>query len=188
MTVSLVKGQNAPLDAGLTKVLVGLGWDPRVDPGEEFDLDASAFMLSATGKVRGDADFIFYNQPKSPCGAIEYMGDNRTGAGEGDDEQLVVDLTKVPGDVDKIVFTVTIHKARERRQNFGMVDNAFIRLVDATTNEEQMKFELTEDACINMSVVFGELYRRNGAWKFRALAQGFDYELIDLAKNYGVNV
>ncbi len=186
--ISLIKGQNTALDSNLKKVVVGLGWDPRQDAGAEFDLDASAFMLGANGKVRSDGDFVFFNQLKSQCGSVEHMGDNLTGGGEGDDEQIVVDLPNVPSDVEKIVFVVTIYKVKERNQNFGMVENAFIRIVDAEQDVELARFELSEDACISEALVFGELYRRNGAWKFRALGQGFDYEIGDFAKKYGVNV
>ncbi|MBR0225710.1 MAG: TerD family protein [Thermoguttaceae bacterium] len=188
MTVNLVKGQNTPLNSGLTKVRVGLGWDPRVEPGIEFDLDASAFLLGADSKVRGESDFIFYNHPQSACGSVVSSGDNRTGEGDGDDETILVDLSRVPADVERIVFTATIYEAIERNQNFGMVDSAFIRLVDDSNGEEQIRFELTEDACINSALVFGELYRRNGAWKFRALGQGFDLDLAGLARKFGVRV
>ena len=188
MAISLVKGQNATLDSGLTKVVVGLGWDPRQDAGSAFDLDACAFMLGENGKVRSDSDFIFFNQRKSKCGSVEHLGDNLTGGGEGDDEQIVVDLPNVPRDVERIVFTVTIYQVKERKQNFGMVQNAFIRIVDADNDVELARFELSEDACVSEALVFGELYRRNGAWKFRALGQGFDYEIGDLARKYGVRV
>ena len=188
MTVNLIKGQNVPVDSGLKLVRVGLGWSPRREPGEEFDLDASVFLLGESGKVRSDADLIFYNQPKSQCLSVVYNGDNRTGEGEGDDETIDVDLSRVPADVARIVFTATIYKSIERRQNFGMVDDAYIRLVDADTNTEQIRFELTEDACVNDSLVFAELYRRNGAWKFRALAQGYNGGLAALAKGFGVHV
>ena len=188
MTVNLIKGQNVPVDSGLKLVRVGLGWSPRRESGDDFDLDASVFLLGESGKVRTDADLIFYNQPKSQCLSVVYNGDNRTGAGEGDDETIDVDLSRVPADVARIVFTASIYKAIERRQNFGMVEDAYIRLVDADTNTEQIRFELTEDACINDSLVLAELYRRNGAWKFRALAQGYNGGLAALAKVFGVNV
>ena len=188
MALSLIKGQNVVLDSGLKKVVVGLGWDPRQDVGSAFDLDASAFLLGANGKTRGDGDFVFFNQLKSQCGSVEHQGDNLTGDGDGDDEQIVVDLTKVPDDVERIVFTVTIFKARERGQNFGMVQNAFIRIVDSSTEEEILRFELSEDACVNAALVFGELYRRAGVWKFRALGQGYDWEIGDAARNFGIRV
>ena len=184
MAVSLVKGQN--IVVGLSNVLVGLGWDPRRAAGEEFDLDSSAFMLTGARTVRGDDDFVFYNQKKSKCGSVEHLGDNRTGEGEGDDEQILVNLATVPQDVEHIVFTVTIHKADERRQNFGQVDNAFIRIVDNSNNEEIARFDLTDDACIDQSMIFGELYRRNGEWKFKAIGQGVAGGLAQVAQSFGV--
>ncbi len=188
MTLSLVKGQNTTLAPGLKKIVVGLGWQPAVSSNEEFDLDASAFLLNSEHKVRSDSDFVFYNQLKSACGSVRHMGDNRTGAGDGDDEQIVVELDKVPADVEHIVFTVTIYEADKRKQNFGMVDDSYIRIVDVSdgNNEEITRFELTEDACTNQTLIFGELYRRNGAWKFRALGQGFDGDLGALARKYAV--
>ena len=188
MALSLVKGQNTTLDAGLQKVIVGLGWDEREDAGDAFDLDASAFLLNSDNKVRSDDDFIFFNQLSSKCGSVVHQGDNLTGAGDGDDEQIVVDLPKVPSDVERIVFIVTIYKAKERHQNFGMVSNAFIRVVDTATNDEIARFDLGEDACLNTTLVFGELYRRNGAWKFRALGQGYDFEIGEIARKFGVKV
>ncbi len=185
MAISLVKGQNIKL--GLTDVTVGLGWDPRVNSGEEFDLDACAFLLNEEKKVRGDRDFIFYNQLASPCGSVVHQGDNRDGEGEGDDEQIKVNLATLPSDVKYIVFTVTIHKANERRQNFGQVDNAFIRIVDNKTGDEIARFDLTEDACIDQSMVFGELYVRNGEWKFKAIGQGAVGDLGSVARGFGVN-
>ncbi|MBQ9874952.1 MAG: TerD family protein [Thermoguttaceae bacterium] len=187
--ISLVKGQNTQLDSGLSEVMVGLGWDPRVDdPSVPFDLDACAFMLNSSKKVRSDADFVFYNQKESTCGSVKHQGDNLTGEGDGDDEQILVDLSKVPADVERIEFTATIHKGDERRQNFGMVDNAFIRLVDLKTNEEIARFDLTEDACVDRSMLFGELYRRDGAWKFKAIGQRIAGDLGDVARGFGVNV
>lgn len=188
MAVVLEKGQNISLESGLTKVKVGMGWNPRCEPGDEFDLDASCFLLNADKKVRSDADFIFYNYPISPCGSVKYQGDNRNGVGEGDDEQILVDLSLVPADVERIVFTATIYKSSERGQNFGQVDNSYIRLVDMTNDEEIAKFELGEDASTSTALVFGELYRRNGAWKFRALGQGYTFELGSLACSYGVSL
>lgn len=149
MALSLQKGGNLSLSKeapGLTKILVGLGWDPRSTDGTQFDLDASAFLLNATGKVRGDADFIFYNQLKSPDGSVEHTGDNRDGAGDGDDEAIKVDLSRVPADVDKIAFTVTIHDAENRRQNFGQVSNSFIRIVNEANGSEIVRYDLAEDA------------------------------------------
>jgi len=180
MALSLQKGGNLSLTKeapGLSKILVGLGWDPRATDGAEFDLDASAFLLGANGKVRSDADFIFYNQLKSSDGSIEHTGDNRTGEGEGDDELLKVDLDRVPADVEKIVFTVTIHDADARKQNFGQVANAFIRIVN----------EQSEDASTETAMIFAELYRNSGEWKFRAIGQGFAGGLKALANSYGLN-
>ena len=192
MSVNLQKGQKVDLrkpDGGqLTRVMVGLGWDEREDAGDAFDLDASAFLLNSDNKVRSDDDFIFFNQLSSKCGSVVHQGDNLTGAGDGDDEQIVVDLPKVPSDVERIVFIVTIYKAKERHQNFGMVSNAFIRVVDTATNDEIARFDLGEDACLNTTLVFGELYRRNGAWKFRALGQGYDFEIGEIARKFGVKV
>ncbi|MBQ9874951.1 MAG: TerD family protein [Thermoguttaceae bacterium] len=188
MALTLVKGQNTQLDPGLIEVMVGLGWDERADAGDDFDLDASAFMLNSLRKVRSDDDFIFYHQLESKCGSVQHQGDNLTGAGDGDCEQIKVNLPNVPADIERIVFTVTIYQAKERKQNFGMVDNAYIRIVDLAKNEEIARFDLTEDACVNQSILFGELYRRDGAWKFKALGQGFDYDLGVIARNYGVNI
>ena len=186
MAVSLTKGQNAPLAAGLTNILVGLGWDPRSDAGDAFDLDASCFLLGANGKVRSSRDLVFYKQQQPWGDAIVYGGDNKTGVGDGDDETVVIDLAQIADDVEKLVFTVTIYKATERRQNFGMVDSAFIRVVDKALDNELARFDLTHDARSEKALVFGELYRRDGAWRFRALGDGFDGELQDLARHFGI--
>jgi tellurium resistance protein TerD len=188
MTVSLTKGQNVALDAGLKNVHVGLGWDARETDGEDFDLDASCFMLGANGKVRSDDDFIFYNQLKAPNGCVEHTGDNLTGDGEGDDETLYVYLDKVPAEIQKLVFTVTIHDFTSRKQNFEMVSNAFIRIVNKDDNEEIARFDLSEDASVNTSMIFGEIYRKDGDWKFRAVGQGHQNGLLEIAQGYGVNV
>lgn len=191
MAVSLSKGGNVSLEKeepGVKKVIVGLGWDARATDGADFDLDASCFMLGSNGKVRSDADFIFYNQLKSSDGSVEHMGDNRTGAGEGDDEQIKVDLFKVPADVTKLAIAVTIHEAEKRRQNFGQVSNAFIRIVNAENDKEIARFDLSEDASTNTAMIFGELYRHNNEWKFKAVGQGFDGGLGPLASSYGVNL
>ena len=172
----------------MKKMTLGLGWDTRATDGAEFDLDASAFMLNAAGKVRSDADFIFYNQPKSVEGAVQHSGDNRTGAGDGDDESIIVDLSLVPADVEKIAVCVTIHAAEERRQNFGMVSSAYIRCIDAGSNAEVAKYDLSEDASVETAMIFGEIYRNNGDWKFKAIGQGFQGGLGPLAKNFGVSV
>ncbi|MFO7028339.1 TerD family protein [Pseudomonas aeruginosa] len=191
MALSLQKGGNLSLSKeapGLTKILVGLGWDPRSTDGTQFDLDASAFLLNASGKVRGDADFIFYNQLKSPDGSVEHTGDNRVGAGDGDDEAIKVDLSRVPVDVDKIAFTVTIHDAENRRQNFGQVGNSFIRIVNETNGSEIVRYDLAEDASTETAMIFAELYRHNSEWKFRAVGQGYAGGLKALANGYGLTV
>ena len=190
MALSLQKGGNLSLtktDPSLTKILVGLGWDPRATDGAEFDLDASAFLLGSGGKVRGDADFIFYNQLRSSDGSVEHTGDNRSGVGEGDDEVIKVDLSRVPADVDKIAFTVTIHDADTRRQNFGQVGNSFIRIVNEVTGAEIVRYDLAEDASTETAMIFAELYRNNAEWKFRAVGQGYAGGLKALANNYGMN-
>ena len=190
MGVSLSKGGNVSLsktDPGLKQVLIGLGWEARSTDGVDFDLDASAFLLTESGKVRGDNDFIFYNNLRSVDGSVEHTGDNRTGAGEGDDEALKIDLDKVPADITKIVFTVTIHDADARKQNFGMVSDAFIRIVNDDSNVEVARFDLTEDASTETAMVFGEIYRHNGEWKFRAVAQGYAGGLKAMCAQYGIN-
>jgi tellurium resistance protein TerD len=191
MAVSLTKGGNLSLSKaspGLNKIIVGLGWDVRDTDGTAFDLDASAFLLNESGKVRSSDDFIFYNQLKSKCGSVEHTGDNRTGAGEGDDEVINVTLNSVPADVQKIVFVVTIHDAEKNKQNFGQVSSAFIRIVEKEKNEELARFDLSEDASLNTAMIFGELYRNGGEWKFRAVGQGSSGGLEVLAKNYGVQL
>jgi tellurium resistance protein TerD len=191
VAVSLGKGGNVSLskeDPGLTKILIGLGWDARSTDGTDFDLDASAFLLVADNKVRGDNDFIFYNNLKSADGSVEHTGDNRTGEGDGDDEALKVDLSRVPADVQKVAIAVTIHDAEARRQNFGMVTNAFIRVVNDMTQREVVRYDLTEDASTETAMIFGEVYRHNADWKFRAVGQGYQGGLAPLARNYGVNV
>ncbi|MBO4400626.1 MAG: TerD family protein [Selenomonadaceae bacterium] len=192
MAVSLAKGQKVDLTKGrpgLKNILVGLGWDVnKYDGGKDFDLDSSVFMLGANSKVRSDADFIFYGNLKHESGSVEHLGDNLTGAGEGDDEQIKIDLSKIPADVEKIDFTVTIYEAEQRKQNFGQVENAFIRVVNADTNEELIRYDLGEDFSIETAVVIGELYRNKGEWKFNAIGSGFEGGLASLGRNYGVNV
>ena len=191
MALSLSKGGNLSLtkaDPGLTKILVGLGWDARSTSGGDFDLDASAFLLSASGKVRSDGDFIFYNQLVSTDGSVEHTGDNRTGEGDGDDEAVKVDLARVPQDVSRIIFPVTIHDADSRRQNFGMVKGAFIRVVNGDTNVEVARYDLSEDASTETAMIFGEVYRNGAEWKFRAVGQGYAGGLLALAKDHGVNI
>ena len=189
MALSLSKGGNLSLSKeapGMTKVLVGLGWDARSTDGQDFDLDASAFLLKADGKVRADSDFIFYNQLKSVDGSVEHTGDNRTGEGDGDDEAIKVDLSKVPADIDRIAFTVTIHEADARRQNFGQVRNAFIRIVNQDNHSEVARYDLAEDASTETAMIFAELYRNGAEWKFRAVGQGFAGGLKPLAESYGL--
>ncbi len=191
MAISLSKGGNVSLSKeapGLTNLLLGLGWDARVTDGAAFDLDASAFLLDASGKVRSDADFIFYNNLKSADGSVAHLGDNLTGEGDGDDEQLVVQLNNVPADVQKIVLAVTIHQADVRKQNFGQVSQAYIRCVNKDNNAEIAKYDLSEDASVETAMVFGEVYRHNDEWKFKAIGQGFEGGLAPLAQSYGVSV
>lgn len=191
MPVSLSKGQNISLTKtapGLSKILVGLGWNVRSTDGAAFDLDASSFLIGASGKVRSDADFIFFNQKKSSCGSVESLGDNRTGAGDGDDESIKIDLAIVPADVAKISFTVTIYEADARRQNFGQVNNAYIRVMDAGSGTEIVRYDLSEDYSVETALVVGELYRNGAEWKFRAVGQGSREGLSFLAREYGVNV
>ncbi|HHP5493063.1 TPA: TerD family protein [Aeromonas veronii] len=191
MGVSLQKGGNVSLtkaDAGLKVVMAGLGWDQRVTDGSAFDLDASVFMVGENGKVLSDANFIFYGQKTSPCGSVEHQGDNRTGEGAGDDEQIKIDLSKVPADVKKLVFAVTIHEAEQRKQNFGMVSNAFIRMSNNESQVELARFDLSEDASVETAMIFGELYLNNGEWKFKAVGQGFAGGLPALATAHGVTL
>jgi tellurium resistance protein TerD len=191
MSISLNKGGNLSLSKeapGLSKILVGLGWDTRSSDGQDFDLDASAFLLKEGDKVRADTDFIFYNQLKSPDGSVEHTGDNLTGEGEGDDEVIKVDLSRVPPEVQKISVAVTIHDAEGRRQNFGMVTNAFIRIVNDSGGTEIARYDLSEDASTETAMVFGEVYRNGPEWKFRAVGQGYNGGLGPLARNFGVNV
>jgi len=189
MALSLQKGGNLSLsktDPSLNNVLIGLGWDERATDGAAFDLDASAFLLTASGKVRGDADFIFYNQLRSSDGAVEHTGDNRTGTGDGDDESVKVILSQVSPEVSKIAITVTIHDAEARAQNFGQVSNAFIRVVNDDTQVEVVRFDLAEDYSTETAMVFGELYRHNSDWKFRAVGQGYTGGLAAMCQQYGI--
>lgn len=189
MGVNLQKGQKVSLtkgNPGLTKVVVGLGWDTnRYDTGGDFDLDTAAFLLADSGKVTKTEDFVFYGNLKHPSGCAEHMGDNLTGAGEGDDEQIIVDLEGIPAEYDKIVLVVNIYQAVQRQQHFGMIQNAFIRLVDGKTNKEICKYNLTEDYSNMTAMIFGEVYRHNGEWKFNAIGQGTtDPGLGELANRY----
>ncbi|AJX12785.1 TerD family protein [Burkholderia ubonensis] len=191
MAVSLSKGGNVSLSKeapGLSEVLVGLGWDPRVTDGTEFDLDASIFVTGDSGQVLSDAGFIFYNNKKSADGTIEHLGDNRSGQGEGDDEQVVVKLTGLAADVKKLVFAVTIHDAESRKQSFGQVSNAYIRVVNKADGKEIARYDLSEDASTETAMIFGELYRHNDEFKFKAIGQGFAGGLKPLAEAHGVNI
>lgn len=191
MAISLTKGQNVSLsktDPSLKNVLVGLGWDARSTDGQDFDLDASVFMATENAKVPSDSYFIFYNQLVSPCGGVEHTGDNLTGDGDGDDESVIVRLDKVESNIKSLFITVTIHDAEARRQNFGQVSNAFVRIVNNDTSDEIVRFDLSEDYSTETAMVFGEIYRHNGEWKFRAIGQGYAGGLYALCKQYGVNV
>ena len=191
MSVQLQKGGNVSLskaEPGLEKIIVGLGWDVRATSGAAFDLDAAAFICDASGKVRTDNDFIFYNNKLAADGSVEHMGDNLTGVGEGDDEVIRVDLTKIPANVQKIVFTVSIYDAETRRQNFGMVSQAFIRVLNNATRSEITKYDLSEDASVETAMIFGEVYRHNDEWKFRAVGQGFAGGFAQLVSSFGVQV
>jgi tellurium resistance protein TerD len=191
MAVSLSKGGNVSLSKeapGLTEVLVGLGWDPRVTDGTEFDLDASIFVVGENGKVLDDNSFIFYNNKKSADGSVEHMGDNRSGAGEGDDEQVTVKLTSLAPLVKKLVFAVTIHDSDARKQNFGQVSNGYIRVVNKADGKELARFDLSEDASTETAMIFGELYRSGEEFKFKAIGQGFAGGLKPLAEAHGVAI
>jgi tellurium resistance protein TerD len=189
MPVSLSKGGNVSLsktEPGLKKILIGLGWDARSTDGQAFDLDASAFLLAAGDRVRSDAD-IFYNQRTSADGAVEHKGDNKTGEGAGDDEAVAVNLETTAADIQKIVLAVTIHDAETRRQNFGQVRNAYIRVLNGETQNEIARYDLSEDASVETAMIFGEVYRSGAEWKFRAVGQGFAGGLGPLARSFGVN-
>jgi len=192
MAVSLSKGGNVSLSKeapGLTNITVGLGWDPRVTDGQGFDLDASVFVLGSNGKVLNDSSFIFYNNRSTPDGTVVHQGDNTTGAGDGDDEQVKVSLGKIAAEVDKLVFAVTIHDAAARgNQNFGMVSKAFIRVVNDADGKELARFDLSEDASVETAMIFGEVYRNGAEWKLRAVGAGFAGGLGPLAASFGVNV
>ncbi|AYX86083.1 TerD family protein [Acinetobacter ursingii] len=192
MAINLSKGGNINLSKTaptMSKVDLGLGWNPRATDGKAFDLDAVAFLTGEDGKVRLDGEFIFFNQKVSPCGSVTHNGDNRTGDGDGDDETISVDLSKVPQEVAKIVFAVTIHEGQQNSQNFGMVDKAYIRVINQDANAEELaRFDLSEDGSTEVAMIFGELYRHSGEWKFKAVGQGFSGGLGALAASYGVAV
>lgn len=192
MGIQLAKGQRIDLtktNPGLTKAIIGLGWDTnKYQGGHDFDLDASAFLVDSNNKCQNDHDFVFYNNLEHPSGSIIHTGDNRTGEGDGDDEQLIVDFTKIPPSVHRIGITVTIHDAELRQQNFGQVSNAFVRLVDNANNQELLRFDLGEDFSIETAVVVCELYRHGNDWKFNAIGSGFSGGLASLCRNYGLQV
>ena len=191
MAISLQKGGNVNLSKeapGLSKLQVGLGWDVRATDGAAFDIDASVFLLKADGKVRADNDMIFYNNLKSSDGAVVHSGDNRTGAGDGDDETLTIDLAIVPAAIERIAVCVTIHEAQTRGQNFGMVSKAYVRCVNAAGGVEIARFDLSEDGSTETAMVFGEVYRNGADWKFRAIGQGYKGGLAPLATSFGVSV
>ncbi|MDR2033226.1 MAG: TerD family protein [Helicobacteraceae bacterium] len=190
MAVSLVKGGNVSIsrDGSLKQILVGLGWEARSTDGEDFDLDASAFLIAINGKVRNDSDFVFYGQLISPCGSVEHTGDNRTGAGEGDDEAIKINLDQIPSAIEKIAITVTIHEADKRKQNFGQVSDAFMRIVNLDNNAEIARFDLTEDYGTETAMIFGEIYKKEGEWKFKAVGQGYSGGLEALCKRFGVAI
>lgn len=192
MPVNLSKGQKVSLtkgNPGLKNVVVGLGWDVnQFDTGGNFDLDAAAFMLGDSGKVTCQEDFVFYGNLKHPSGSVQHMGDNLTGEGEGDDEQIKINLASVPANISKIAFTVTIYDAEQRRQNFGQVSNSFIRIYNEDTGEELLRYDLGEDFSIETAAVFGELYKNGGEWKFNAIGSGYSGGLAALCANYGIEV
>ena len=191
MAVSLSKGGNVSLSKeapGLKAIVVGLGWDTRATDGADFDLDASIFILGENGKVRSDADFVFYNNAKSVDGAVEHTGDNRTGEGDGDDEQVKMNLDGMGADAKRLVVAVTIHEAEARKQSFGQVQNAFIRIVNQDGGTEITRYDLSEDFSTETALIFGEVYRNNDEWKFKAVGQGYAGGLSALAKEHGINI
>ena len=192
MAISLAKGQKIDLtktNPGLSNVVVGLGWDVnQYDGGAAFDLDASVFLLNAEGKCSSEKDFIFYNQTEGAGGAVIHTGDNRTGEGEGDDEQVKINLNAVPADIQKISFVITIHEAEARRQNFGQVSNAYVRVINEDSNEELLRYDLGEDFSIATALITGELYRHGGEWKFSAIGSGYQGGLARIATDFGLQV
>ncbi len=192
MAISLQKGQKVDLtksNPGLTKIVIGLGWDVnKYDGADDFDLDAAAFLLGASGKVNKETDFIFYNNSRSSDGSVVHTGDNRTGEGEGDDEQIKVDLSAVAADIEKISFTITIHEGKNRGQNFGQVSNAYARVLNEATGEELIRYDLGEDFSIETAIVAAEIYRNNGEWKFNAIGSGYQDGLEGLCKDFGLNI
>ncbi|MBP0726699.1 TerD family protein [Bacillus sp. RG28] len=192
MAINLSKGQKVDLtktNPGLTNIVVGLGWDTnKYDGGNDFDLDSSVFLLNGAGKCSSESDFIFYNNTTGANGAVEHTGDNRTGQGDGDDEQVKINLVNVPSSIEKIAFTITIHDAEARSQNFGQVNNSYVRILSETTGEELIRYDLGEDFSIETAVVVGELYRHSGEWKFNAIGSGYQGGLVSLVKDFGLDV
>ncbi len=192
MPVNLQKGQKVSLtkdNPGLNNVVVGIGWDVNsFDTGVDFDLDSSAFMLTDAGRVSNQDDFIFFGNLTHPSGSVRHLGDNLTGAGDGDDEQIRIELSKVPANISRIAFTVTIYDAEQRRQNFGQVSNAYVRIFDESNGVELLRYDLGEDFSIETAAVFGELYKNGAEWKFNAIGSGYQGGLAALCNNYGVEV
>lgn len=192
MAISLQKGQRVDLtksNPGLTKIVIGLGWDTnKYDGGKDFDLDSSVFMLNSEGKVIDEKNFVFFNNPQSPDGSVIHTGDNRTGVGEGDDEQIKIDLALVSDNIAKISIAITIYEAMERNQNFGQVSNAYVRVLNEASGEELIRYDLGEDFSIETAVVVGELYRHNSEWKFNAIGSGYQNGLAGLCKDFGLEV
>ena len=191
MAISLQKGGNVNLSKEaptMSKMVVGLGWDTRATDGAAFDLDAVGFVLSNAGKVRADGDFIFFNNKQNAEGSVVHGGDNRTGAGDGDDETIIIDLSKMPADVEKVAVCVVIYDAEGRKQNFGQVSRAYVRILNDANQQEVARYDLSEDGSTEAAMIFGEVYRNGGDWKFKAVGQGFKGGLGPLAGSYGVNV
>lgn len=192
MAVNLTKGQKVDItkgNSGLNNIVIGLGWDiNKYDDNTSFDLDASAFILNSSGKVRCDEDMVFFNNSIGANGAVKHSGDNRTGEGEGDDEQIKIDISKLPADVDKIAFVITIHKADERNQNFGQVNNSYVRVINESKAEEMVRYDLGEDFSIETALIVGELYKHNNEWKFAAVGRGYQGGLKSICNDFGVNI
>jgi tellurium resistance protein TerD len=191
MAISLQKGGNVNLSKEaptMSKMVVGLGWDTRATDGAAFDLDAVGFVLSGAGKVRADSDFIFFNNKQNAEGSVVHGGDNRTGDGDGDDETIMIDLSKMPADVEKVAVCVVIYDAEGRKQNFGQVSRAYVRILNDANQQEVARYDLSEDGSTEAAMIFGEVYRNGGDWKFKAVGQGFKGGLGPLAGSYGVNV
>lgn len=188
-SLTLSKGSNLSLtkaDPGLQMAMVGLGWDPRTTSGHQFDLDASALLVTANGKVRNNDDFIFYNQLESKDGSVVHQGDNRTGDGDGDDEQILINLATVAADIERVVIVVSIDQAEVRGQNFGQVRDAYCRVINQENEQEIVRYDLSEDAASETTMVFAEIYRNGAEWKFRAVGQGYASGLHGIATDYGI--